>query len=252
MKTIGFKGEYERISDNTQRPKKSRFAFSGKYSQKLNGYDAYPISEEDERENQCQGFGHSYYKPGGFSTFIPQNAFVPHRSSRRKTNNLGPPQNSRGVYSKIPTCDSDEGESPQDVVRPERQRLYSPRPQHQSCVRKTPLRGKNIRTIEGRKLPVNLPSADCHRVANENAPLASSSRNTTVDGSGPSVRQDDLEQRSQYPKNIPHNGVPRTRNLESYYFERNSGAVPKTQHTCAATDESKAYHQVSYQSVLDF
>ncbi|XP_047736015.1 uncharacterized protein LOC108673619 isoform X2 [Hyalella azteca] len=196
VKTIGFRGEYERIPNTSMRGTSDRICNHRVCKPNASGADGYPVSEDDA-DNQCKGFGHSYYKPGGFSAYIAHTIFDVKRTRHKPRG--ADRRNSNSVYAKIPSCsesDDDKKMKPDEAYRANRSGRLPRQTKHEKVLpdRAVP------RDRESHRLRV-VPCA-AHRqqkaLVEDSPPLASSSRNTSADGSRSTYqRYDSLERKPQ-------------------------------------------------------
>ncbi|KAF2361891.1 hypothetical protein FHG87_007355 [Trinorchestia longiramus] len=197
-KTIEFKGEYDQIPSSARKPLEHFRSRPEANTKRSNARDSnwYPVSD-DEADDQCKGFGHSYYKPGGFSSYIPQNIFDAQKSRHNPRGSSR--RSSYSVYSKIPSCSESDDDS-----RSREMNIYTKRGSRGVCeygvMHETLMNppSKNRKRLPPGPSSLNRQQAT---VDEESPPLASSSRNTSVDGSkSTSQRYDSLDRKQhQYP-----------------------------------------------------
>ena len=130
-------------------------------------------TSEDSEDDVCKGYGHSYYKPGGNVKYSYRNIFK-----------RGNP--SRHLYSRIPVADDtrdhndeDQGSKVPEKVKPMHSEVHC----RKNLARKHPggCRPKTHRTHTHEPNCVGAPKLKTRQYFDEESPIASSSRNTSID-----------------------------------------------------------------------
>lgn len=173
-------GQYEKIKDNSPLTlhKQSKPNFKDKKSYTMKNNDGYPDSDVEDDIEQCKDYGHSYYKPGGYTSYIPQNIFDRNNREKRQRS---PKRRQRILYARVPTCDSMHEEI-NEVSHHKRTRSKQKVSLTPDRCLKSNIQGKYKVTTKP-EMDSDTTSSNRQQNDRDSPPLASSSRNTSVDNS---------------------------------------------------------------------
>ena len=181
------KGDYERISDMSP---KTHGGISTKVKHKSRPVEAenegYPDTnfETDEEVEQCKGYGHSYYKPGGYSSYVPQN--IIDRKSKADFRR-SPRRRSRNLYARVPSFESTNEEFDEKLQKLQRQRQKQVLPtspgRNQEYRKSQYSQKKEIESVLSSDTTYSQKKQYDRSPLANSLPLASSSRNTSIDNS---------------------------------------------------------------------